>query len=85
MNTNTKLQAAVWRNSVDICALADGERHLGHVLQIGGRWYAFDATQFNNESDGFRNLGSYADVVSAKEAVERSTSHEVLPHYAGAA
>ena len=86
MNTNAlHSQAhAAWRHSASICALADGERHLGHIVQIGGRWYAFDATHFNEGSDGFRNLGSFASIVSAKEAVELSSCRRIQ-EYAGAA
>jgi len=86
MNTDAlNLQApAVWRNSPEICALADGERHLGHTVRIGGRWYAFDATHFNERADGFRNLGSFASLVSAREAVELN-SCRAIPEYAGAA
>jgi hypothetical protein len=76
--------ASAWRNSESICALADGERHLGHVLKIGERWYAFDATHPNEESNGFRQLGSFASIASAKEAVELS-SQQGLIQYAGAA
>ena len=85
MNTQSNLQAPAWRNSAEICALADGERHLGHILQIGGRWYAFDATHLNNGGDGFRDLGSFASIASAKQAVELSSGHGLLLHYAGAA
>jgi hypothetical protein len=62
----------VWRNSGSICALADGERHLGHVLKVGRQWYAFDATHFNEESNGFRTLGSFASLSAAKDAVGES-------------
>jgi hypothetical protein len=73
-----------WRNSQQICALADGERHLGHILRIGGRWYAFDATHPNETGDGFRGLGSFASIASAREAVELSCGNGLL-EYAGAA
>jgi len=55
MTTNpTNLQAMpAWRNSTAICALAGGERHLGHILKIGERWYAFDGTHSDEESNGF--------------------------------
>ena len=64
-----------WRNSASICALADGERHYGHIVKIDGRWYAFDATHPDAESSGFRRLGSYASNRSAKQAVERGALH----------
>jgi len=66
------LAPPAWRNSKAICALADGERHLGHALKIGGRWHAFDATQFNDESNGFRLVGTFASLSAAKEAIEHS-------------
>jgi hypothetical protein len=76
--------ALVWRNSGHICALSDGERHLGHVVKIGGRWHAHDATHSNEAGDGFRFLGTFAAVKPAKEAVEQSLS--LLPvSLAGAA
>jgi hypothetical protein len=82
-NLNTDSQGTpAWRNSPEICALADGERHLGHIVRIGGRWYAFDATHFNESSDGFRGLGSFACISSAKEAVELCRSR--IPEYAAA-
>jgi len=86
MVTNrTNLQALpVWRNSTAICALADGERHLGHILEIGGRWYAFDATHSDEKSNGFRNLGSFASRESAKQVVELSSCQEIH-RYTGAA
>jgi hypothetical protein len=81
--------APAWRNSNSICALADGERHIGHVLKIGGRWHAFDGTHFNQESNGFRSLGSFAGLMAAKEAVLYSTGSESETDrafvYAGAA
>jgi len=87
MNTDSdKLQPAIWRDSTDICALADGERHLGHILLIGGRWYAFDATHHNEAMDGFRDLGSFASQGPAREAVELSCGAAPSRlRYAGAA
>lgn len=61
-----------WRNSDSVSALADGERHLGHVLRIGGRWHAFDATHSNERATGFRSLGSFVSRTAAKDAVEQS-------------
>jgi hypothetical protein len=74
MNQNPGLYLATpaWRDSQEICALADGERHLGHVIKIGGRWHAFDATHFNDESNGFRSVGTFASISAAKEALESS-------------
>jgi hypothetical protein len=84
-NTTNILQARpAWRDSEGICALADGERHMGHIVKIGERWYAFDATHFNEESDGFRRLGSFACTSSAKEAVELSSCPASI-QYVGAA
>jgi len=83
-NPTDSRTAAAWRDSESICALADGERHLGHTLRIGGRWHAFDATHMNVESNGFRFLGSFASVASAKKEVEQSIISG-LGTYAGAA
>lgn len=76
MNKSSSFKPArpEWRNSNSICALADWERHLGHILKIGGRWHAFDATRFNDDLNGFRVLGSFAGMNAAKEAVEQCGS-----------
>lgn len=68
----TPVAALAWRDSGHICAVSDGERHIGHVVKIGGRWHAFDATHSNEAGDGFRSLGTYAALNSAKDAVEQS-------------
>jgi hypothetical protein len=60
-----------WRYSDEICALSDGERHVGHMVKIGGRWHAFDAMHSNDTRDGFRSLGNYTSMDSAKNAVEQ--------------
>lgn len=70
--------ASAWRNSDTVCALADRERHLGHILRIGGRWHAFDATHFNDDENGFRFLGTYASLNSAKQAVEQTRESSPL-------
>lgn len=74
MNQNPGLYLATpaWRDSQAICALADGERHLGHAIEIDGRWHAFDATHFNDESNGFRPVGTFASISAAKETLESS-------------
>ena len=90
MNEKSDITSApAWRNSNSICALADGERHMGHVLKIGGRWHAFDGMHFNEESNGFRSLGSFASLTAAKEAVVFSNEGQAespkRAMYAGAA
>lgn len=74
-NTGSQPGEPVWRNSPAICALADGERHLGHVMKLGGRWQAFDATHFNNDSNGFQVLGTFVSLSAAKEAVSESVGY----------
>lgn len=76
--------AAAWRNSAQICALSDEERHIGHIVKIGGRWHAFDAVHSNETGDGFRSLGTFAAPESAKRAVEQSC-HPLPLSFAGAA
>ena len=84
VDQNSGLAEPAWRNSNSVCALADGERHLGHILKIGGRWLAYDATHFNEESNGFRSLGTFASQSAAKEAVVLCGT-PALQFYAGAA
>jgi hypothetical protein len=68
----TLTEEPVWRDSDEVCALADGERHLGHALNVDDRWLAFDATHMNQESNGFRFLGTFDSVASAKSSIELS-------------
>jgi peptide methionine sulfoxide reductase MsrB len=35
-----------WSNSKFVCALADSDRHLGHVIK-DEKWHAYDATHLN--------------------------------------
>jgi hypothetical protein len=73
-----------WRHSVHICALSDGERHVGHIVKIGGRWHAFDAMHSNENGDGFCSLGNYSSEGPAKNSVEEC--YRLLPaFFAGAA
>jgi hypothetical protein len=76
--------ALAWKISGHICALSDGERHVGHVVRIGGRWHAYDAMHSNETGDGFRSLGTFAAVESAKRTVEQCYLQRSLL-YAGAA
>ena len=68
---------ARWSVSEHGCALNDSERHLAHVLQIQGLWYAFNATRMNPDNTGFLQIGSFARMSTAMEAVESD-----LPHFA---
>jgi hypothetical protein len=68
-----------WRDSASICALADGERHYGHIVKIDGRWHAFDGTHSDPDGTGFLRLGSFSSMGSAKQAVERSSCSAQLP------
>ena len=62
-----------WRNSEHICSLADSERHFGHVIRTE-LWNAYDATHPNEASDGFKYLGSFADLAAAMQAVESAVT-----------
>ena len=62
-----------WRNSDYVCALADSERHLGHVVKTE-QWHAYDATHPNDASIGFKYLGPFVDLAAAKQAVESAVA-----------
>jgi len=78
------LSVLEWRISDHICALSDGERHVGHIVKIGGRWHAFDAMHSNEKGDGFRSLGTFAAAGPAREAVEQGYRSKPIS-FAGAA
>jgi hypothetical protein len=61
-----------WRESVDVCALADAERHLGHAIRAGKLWVAYDGMHLNPSCDGFRIIGTFATVAAAKQAIEEN-------------
>src|SRR3954454_11821316 len=87
MDPNFNPFTAEWSYSGSVCALADDERHLGHIVKVGANWHAFDATHFNEQRNGFRSLGTFASLSAAKAAVEQSRSEipgSVIP-LAGAA
>ena len=67
-----QVRAAQWRDSAAICALADDQRHLGHIVRAGSRWLVFDATHCDKAGTGFRLLGTALNITEAKQAVERS-------------
>lgn len=72
-NLNSGAGAPLWRDGEDLCALADGDRHLGHIVN-DGEWHAFDAIHPNHASHGFRHLGTFGSMDEAKAAVERAVS-----------
>jgi hypothetical protein len=59
-----------WRISEKVCALADSERHLGHILKFGSQWLACDATRVGESGSGLWIIGIFPDIASAKSAVE---------------
>jgi hypothetical protein len=61
-----------WRDSRTICTLSDGDRHLGHIIQKDGQWYCFDGTHLNETRTGFRRVGTFQNIHTAKAAVEGS-------------
>jgi hypothetical protein len=56
--------------SENVCAFADADRHLGHILKVDSVWVAFDGTRLGANGIGFRVIGTFPDVDSAKIAVE---------------
>ena len=58
-----------WQDSDVVCALADSDRHLGHLINRG-EWYAYDATHVDEDSQTFKCLGTFPDLASAKRMVE---------------
>jgi len=77
--------APAWRISAHICALSDGERHLGHIVKVGSRWHAYDATRSNETEDGFLCLGNFISMEPAKGAVEQSCGRSQRNSFRGAA
>jgi hypothetical protein len=65
---------ASWRDSKNVCALADGDRHLGHIIRAGDGWIAFDATHMADLSAAFRPLGFFPTMATAKDAVQSATA-----------
>lgn len=65
-------QAPLWSDSPSGCSLVDAERHLGHIINAGEYWIAFDATHLNGTRTGFAVLGTFPEIGSAKRAVEES-------------
>lgn len=61
-----------WRESADVCALADSERHLGHAVRAGKVWIAYDGMHINPAGDGFRVIGTFETMAAAKQAIEEN-------------
>jgi hypothetical protein len=82
--TNTAANTlARWQIHETVCALSDSERHLGHILKGGSRWIAYDGTRLGESGTGFRIIGTFPDMKSAKIAVELATI--CIPQTKGAA
>ncbi len=64
----------IWCISEGVCALQDGERHLGHIVKTGSAWRLYDATHLNLENDGMRDLGYFSTLDAAKAALEASVA-----------
>ncbi len=58
-----------WLDSELVCALADSDRHLGHLIKKE-HWYAYDGTRPEEGSRGFKCLGAFPDLAAAKQMVE---------------
>jgi hypothetical protein len=54
----------------NVCAFADSERHLGHIVKVESLWIGFDGTRLAENNVGFRIIGAFPDIDSAKLAVE---------------
>ena len=65
--------AASWRDSRNVCAFSDADRHLGHIVRAGEGWIAFDATHATNHGASLQSLGFFATRAAAKEAVQMAT------------
>ena len=64
-----------WLDSRYICALADDDRHLGHIVKTE-QWHAYDATHFDEASCGFKYLGAFEERADAKMVVETSVAQK---------
>jgi len=71
-------QTASWRNSSTVCAYANEDRHLGHIVRIREGWMAFDATHSTAEGNAFRPLGIFRTSEHARQAVEFATEPAVM-------
>jgi hypothetical protein len=72
------LDMRVWQRKGDVCTLADGDRHLGHIINLGA-WHAFDGIHLNETGNGFKSVGLFASIDLAKAAVEQSIAQSAKP------
>jgi len=63
----------VWQQRGDVLTLADSDRHLGHIINLGV-WHAFDGIHLNETGNGFKSVGLFDSIDLAKAAVEQSVS-----------
>jgi hypothetical protein len=66
------MHGVIWYETASVCALANAERHLGHVVVTEQGYFAYDGTHTNPAGDGFNELGCFGDVMEAKAAVEEA-------------
>jgi hypothetical protein len=62
----------IWYEAEGGCVLGDSERHLGHAIQDGEEWWAYDAVHPNASRSGFLCLGRFKTMADAKYAIESS-------------
>jgi hypothetical protein len=74
----SNLDMRVWQQRGDVCTLADSDRHLGHIINLGV-WHAFDAIHLNETGDGFKSVGLFETIDLAKAAVEQSIAQSAKP------
>jgi hypothetical protein len=67
-----------WHDSQYVCALADSERHLGHVIKTD-EWHAYDATRPDETGTSFRYIGAFNDLNDAKYWVETAAAERPQP------
>ena len=85
IDTTTETAGLVreWTDSRHVCALADQDRHWGHVV-LTDCWHAYDAVHPNELGTGFTYLGAFVHRNEARNAVEESVARVSLPKVKGA-
>ena len=65
--TNTAANSSPgWLIGETVCAFAQFREHLGHILKADSQWIAYDATRMSESGVGFRIIGVFPDMDSAK-------------------